>query len=216
MPGHFIYTFEDALPRTGYEQKWECYQGKPLLSEVVTEARQAIATAEAFQALPERNQKLVLDMASFAVEQANGKGMFDKWRENFWGLYVVGSRARGKARPDSDLDLLSAGTFYRAQGFSNRYELGASVFEGFELEIPEDLPSEYNVGLVARKYVARAKPTAEGVLPVDLNVIDLTFTEATLDSFKETMDVAQDGSQLPRIPLFEFTVPKEPTPPLVW
>ena len=209
MAGHFTYTFEHRLPSTEREQRWERYKGQPLFGEVVAEAHEAIAAIEAFQALPERNQKLVLDMTVFAMKQAND--MFETWRENFWGLYIVGSRARGEARPDSDLDLLSAGTFYRAQGFSDSYDK-PGVFEGFELKSPEVLPSEYNVGKVDRKYLIRATPTAEDVLPVDLNVIDLTFWRATLDSFKETMDVAEDGSQLPRVPLFELTVPKVSAP----
>lgn len=204
MAEHFTHTFDDTLPTTVHEQRSGYFEGKPPLNEVVVEAHGAIATIEVFQALPERNQRLVLDMAGFAMKQANG--MRDRWRKNFWGLYVVGSRARGEAQPGSDLDLLSAGTFYRAQGFSDWHDNG--VFEGFELETPEELPSEYNVGDVDRKYLVRATPTTEGVLPVDLNVVDLTFCEeTTLDSFRRTMDVAEDGSQLPRVPLFELAVP---------
>jgi predicted nucleotidyltransferase len=168
-------------------------------------AGDAIASVEAFQTLPERNQKLVLDMASFAIKRANDTD--DRWKQNFWGLYVVGSRARGEARPDSDLDLLSVGTFYRAQGFIDF--LREDIFEGFELEIPVELPDEYNIGDVDRKYLVRATPTVEEVLPVDLSVVDLTFWRGTLDTFKETMDIAEDGSELARLPLFELSVPEE-------
>lgn len=205
MADPFIYNFETELPTADFQQGWERYQGQPLLDEIAGQAMEAISALEVFTSLPARNQKLVLDMAAFALESANS--IADKWRENFWGLYVVGSRARGEAGADSDLDLLSAGTFYRSQGFSTWF--GKGVFEGFDLENPAELPSEYNTGAVDRKYLVRATPLAEGVLPVDLNVVDLTFWRATLDSFKETMDVSEDGSQLPRVPVFELTVPQE-------
>lgn len=208
MAEHFRYTFADRLPEISAQQEEDRYGGMPLFGELVAQAHETIGDTEIFQALPARNQKLVLDMASFAIGSADR--MFDtwrnhRWRENFWGLYVVGSRARGEAGPDSDLDLLSVGTFYRSQGFLDwRHE--PDVFEGFELEVPDELPDEYNVGDVDRKYLVRATPNAEDVLPVDLSVVDLTSWKATLEGFKETMDIAEDGSQLPRTPLFELTV----------
>lgn len=204
MATPFVFNFATELPTADFQQEWDRYQDQPLLDEVAGQATEAISALEVFTSLPARNQKLVLDMAVFALEHANS--IRDKWRGNFWGLYVVGSRARGEVGADSDLDLLSAGTFYRSQGFSDWF--GEGVFEGFELESPAELPNEYNTGAVDRKYLVRATPVAEGVLPVDLNVVDLTFWKVTLDGFKETMDVNKDGSQLPRVPVFELTVPQ--------
>lgn len=145
-------------------------------------------------------------MTAFAINEADRT--IDRWRKNFWGLYIVGSRASGQERANSDLDLLSVGTFYRQQGFKGT-DGELDTFEGFELEMPEELPTEYNLGYVDRKYLIRATHNTEGPVPVDLNVVDLTFSEETLDNFKNKMDVANDGSQLPRIPLFELFVTKE-------
>lgn len=217
MAEPFVYSFEDSLPIYEVDQSWERHKGKPLLAEVIGGSHAAISALEQFQALPERNQQLVLDMASFMLTRANR--FEDRWKENFWGLYIVGSRAGDEARQDSDLDLLSVGTFYRDQGFFERYSLPSDdkgIFEGFDLDKPEELPSEYNVGEVDKKYLVRATPKVEGVLPVDLNVVDLTFYRATLDSFKETMDVAEDDSPLTRLPLVELSVAKEPPIALHW
>lgn len=211
MAGHFEYRFSGDLPESKIEQGWDRNAGKPLMGDVLKQAHVEVGAVEAFQALPERNQQLLLDMTDFAMRAANsmsGTWGDGKWRENFWGLYVVGSRARNEADDESDLDLLSVGTFYRSQGFLD-WRDRSDVFDGFELEAPDELPSEYNVGDVDRKFLVRATPKAEGVLPVDLNVVDLTFWKASLDSFKETVDVADDGSQLPRVPVFEITVSQD-------
>src|SRR6185369_17982965 len=104
---------------------------------------------------------------------------------------------------------------YRDQGFSNwmRIALGrdedGGIFRDFELEIPEELPREYNMGEVDKKYLVRATPKTVGVLPVDLNVVDLTFYNADLDIFKETMDVDETGNKLVRLPLVELSVAQE-------
>ena len=50
-------------------------------------------------------------MTAFAINEADRT--IDRWRKNFWGLYIVGSKASGQERANSDLDLLSVGTFYR-------------------------------------------------------------------------------------------------------
>lgn len=110
MAGHFAYTFDAALIRHGQAQEDGHYEG-PLLDEVVAEAQKDIETIEAFQTLPERNRKLILRMTAFAINEADRT--IDRWRKNFWGLYIVGSRASGQERANSDLDLLSVGTFYR-------------------------------------------------------------------------------------------------------
>ena len=217
MAEPFVYRFEDSLPVYQEDQSWDRHIGKPLLAEVIGEAQDSIVGLEQFQILPERNQRLVLDMAGFMLTKANYFN--NRWKENFWGLYIIGSRAGDETRPDSDLDLLSVGTFYRDQGFFDRFRLvddPKGIFEGFDLVIPEELPSNYNYGEIDRKYLVRAAPEVEGVLPVDLNVVDLTFVRTTLDEFKERMDVSEDGSQLTRLPLIELTVEIEPPVRLRW
>ena len=202
------YYFTHQLPKTSFEQEWSRYQGLPLLNEVIASATEAVSAIEQFEQLPERNQKLLLDMAGFIVTSANHmvNSGNSSAQENYWGLYVVGSRARGEARPDSDLDLLSVGTFYSAQGFLWGSTDIEPVFKDFEVDEPDELPSEYNTGDVDRKYLLRATPHNEGVLPVDLSVVDLTFTRYTLGEFKDTLDVDEAGAALPRVPLVEVTV----------
>lgn len=208
MADHFTHRFDTQLPVDAHSREtWGIPEDVPLLGDVITEAQELITRIEAFQGLPERNQKLILDMADCAISRANAYPP-EMWFENYWGLYVVGSRARDEARDDSDLDLLSVGTFYRDQGFAD-WARHDDIFDGFGVDIPDDLPSEYNVGSVDRKYLMRLTPEEDGVLPVDLNVVDLTFIRASLDKFKEEMDVAEDGSELPRTPIFELVVPEE-------
>lgn len=196
MAEHFVYHLEDQLSSAD-------------IDEAIGQAHEVIAGIEAFQAIPARNQKLVLDMAGFAIDRANTIDRVDRWRENYWGLYVVGSRSSDKVHSDNDLDLLSVGTFYHDQGFTSYRQ--RDIFEGFKLVVPDELPDEYNVGDTDRKYLVHATPTEEGVLPVDLSVVDLTFTPVSLDDFKETMDVAEGRGSLARLPLLELTVAEQHT-----
>lgn len=231
MAEPFTYEVLHQLPTEAYMQEWDRYQDqdgepRPLLSWVVDQAVDAITDFEEFWTLPKRNRELIIDMAAYMLASANHiKGTYENtWSTNYWGLYIVGSRARGEARPDSDLDLLSAGTFYRNQGFRGGY-LGVrelvsgrkNIFDGFEIEAPDELPDEYNVGAVDRKYLLRARvpedpsgikmryPKPEPVLPVDLSVVDLTFTNSSFDDFKLRLDVDCNGEELPRIPLVEVS-----------
>lgn len=219
MAGYFQKYFAERLLPQGYE--FEPGEEKPedtrSLDEVIAEATGTVTAIEQVRKLPERNQKLIADMAELMVRQAdmvfsNG----NNWRANYWGLYVIGSRASGEEREDSDLDLLSVGTFYRSQGFAGswgEYD-DHGVFAGFEVNVPEELPDEYNLGEVERKYLVRAEPKDEGVLPVDLVVADMTHMRVDLEGFKAEHDVSAKGSPLQRIPLIEVET-AEP-PPLVW
>jgi predicted nucleotidyltransferase len=213
MAEPFVYRFTKELPRDEITTGWERFEGLPLLATVIDEAAGRIRRFEQFLELPPRNQELLLDMAAFMIGSANHRAREPKGRkDNFWGLYIIGSRARGEHRPESDLDLLSVGTFHRNQGFIENH-LGEinlvsdrdTVFEGFRVNVPEELPSEYNIGEINRKYLVRATPTEEGVLPVDISVVDLTSTGETLDSFKETPDLDSKKKSLPRIPLVEVS-----------
>lgn len=182
-----------------------------VLDEVIDAAKEVVSANEQFAVLPKRNQQLLLDMASLMVYHANRIRQSDGWKKNYWGLYIVGSRARGDAVPDSDLDLLSVGTFYRDQGFAGASGPVEAIFKGFDIEEPDELPSEYNVGFVERKYMVQATPHDQGVLPVDMSVVDLTFMRATLHDFKRTMDVDPlRGTPLPRVPLVELSVAEDP------
>lgn len=211
MAEHFVYHFEGKHPIIDSQRGKEGYGDRPLIDEVISEADEVISAIEQFKDLPDRNQRLLLNMSSFIIIMANEIiGDYDGWNQNFWGLYIVGSRARGVASSDSDLDLLSVGTFYGDQGFGGyaSSDLPEGIFKDFVVEAPEVLPDEYNVGDVDRKYLVRATPSTPGVLPVDLSVVDLTFAggEVTLNRFKATMDVDESGVPLSRIPLVEVTV----------
>jgi len=213
MPGHFDYNFSARLPRTAEEREWDNFDGLPTLESVIHDATEAISAVEQFRLLPGRNQDLITSMATQMLGSANKIAGSDRalYRRNESGLYLIGSRARGEAGPDSDVDVLSVGTFFRDQGFLGFYnggELGQpkpEVFDGFDIEVPEELPNNYNIGLVDRKYLVRATPQGEG-LPVDLSVVDLTHAGITLDKFKAERDTGRDGEPLVRIPLLEVTV----------
>jgi predicted nucleotidyltransferase len=220
MAGPFEYYFTERLPQ--FEAQMEdddiaAIQQGDLIGDIVDDSIKTIAAIDQLRELPVRNQDLVLDMARMMVLEANQ--LVDSgeanWKANFWGLYVIGSRARDEARPDSDLDLLSVGTFYHNLGFVNAdpyFRTANTPFEGFDIEVPDELPDEYNVGDVDRKYLVRATPQEEGVLPVDLSVVDLTFVRATLGDFKVSMDM-DEGKPLPRVPLVELTVAERP---MIW
>ena len=206
MAGTFEHTIRSRYPENVEQQSLAKFKGLPLLGEIVEKAVSKISQGEKFKQLPEWNQGVLLAMASFMIDKANDIYHAD-WRGNFWGLYMVGSRARGDARPASDLDLLSVGTFYRDLGFRDRYDHEDKIFAGCDVSRPDELPGEYNVGEVDRKYLIRAVPIVEDALPIDLSVVDLTFTDDSLDDFKESLDVDQNGNPLPRVPLVEITVP---------
>jgi len=210
--GHFTYHFSERLPRTEEQREQEGFEDLPSLEAVVADAIKTVEAIEQIQALPPQNQQLVLAMARRMLKTANDIASSEVAvrRTNESGLYLIGSRARGDARPDSDVDLLSAGTFFRNQGFLGFYPLAdekPDVFDGFRIEIPDELPDQYNIGWVGRRYMVRAKPEADG-LPVDLKVADLTWMGGmTLDSFKQA-DVTDSfpPTPLPRIPLLEVGV----------
>lgn len=219
MAGYFQKHFAERLLPAGYE--FEPGEEKPedtrSLDEVIADASETVSAIEQVKELPERNQKLIADMTELIVRQADAVfGNGNNWRANYWGLYIIGSRARGEAEDDSDLDLLSAGTFYRRQGFAGSwgdYD-DHGVFAGFGVSVPEELPDEYNLGDVERKYLVRAEPKDDCVLPVDLVVADMTHTRVDLEGFKAEHDVSAEGSTLPRIPLVEVETAERP--PLVW
>lgn len=219
MSGYFQKQFAERLLPPGYE--FEPGEEKPedtrSLDEVIVDATETVAAIEQIKELPERNQKLIADMTELIVRQVNAVfSNGNDWRANYWGLYIVGSRARGEAEDDSDLDLLSVGTFYRRQGFAGswgEYD-DHGVFAGFGVSVPEELPDEYNVGSVERKYLVHAEPTDDGVLPVDLVVADMTHMKVDLEGFKDEHDVSTEGSPLQRIPLVEVETAERP--PLVW
>lgn len=219
MSGYFQKYFAERLLSPGYEfaPGEERPEDTRSLDEVIAEATETVASIEQVKELPERNQKLITDMAELMVRQSDAVfGNGNNWRANYWGLYIIGSRARGEAEDESDLDLLSVGTFYRRQGFAGPWgeydEHG--VFADFGVSVPEELPDEYNLGDVERKYLVHAEPRNDGVLPVDLVVVDMTHTRVDLEGFKAEHDIGAEGSSLPRIPLIEIET-AEP-PPLVW
>lgn len=211
----FKHHFEKSHPTGRIAEQGEL----PPLKGEITEAKRRVSELGQVSTLPIRNQAMILDMVRIMMESANGcVGSWEAKHPQFWGLYMVGSRANSTNRPDSDVDLLSVGTFYYRQGFSSEWGIAdGDVLEGFTVEVPEELPSEYNMGAVNRKYLRRATPQMAGALAVDLNVVDLTFTRgATLDSFKADMDLDEDGAPLHRLPLVELTVETTPQPSLHW
>ncbi len=206
----YSYHFTQRLPRAKFgEDEWEGNEDLPTVESLLDACTESVSSRQELHGLPTRNRELLLDMSRNIINMASGMPGTDasRWTENFWGLYIVGSRARGDARPDSDLDVLSVGTFYRSQGFRSWSQgIEQPVLRGFDQKVPDELPSEYNYGAVDRKYLNRLTTSEEGVLSVDLNVVDLTFTKASFDYFKEQMDTGETGNILPRIPLVEVTV----------
>ena len=224
MPEHFDYTLDKKLPvREFQRENDEQMVDLPLVSELTRNAEDVISSIAEVAALPARNKKLILDMAAYMIFNANHIiHSWDNHDGNQWGLYIVGSRARGEATPDSDLDLLTAGSFYRNMNFltPNRMDWDPNgIFDGFDIEVPDELPTEYNVGDVDRKYLVRATPEPinphmkmkypkpEVVLPVDLNVVDLTWDSPSLADFLEIFDTDGELVKLPRIPIIELDVP---------
>jgi hypothetical protein len=224
MVDPFQYRFTEWLPGHA-SQLDEDDPGEGTLVEGVVEASaETVSTIDQFRELPVRNQRLVLGMAADMVLNANWLAHSSRTlgREHFWGLYMIGSRARGEARPDSDLDMLSVGNmsnFDLSLNFLRPYQepehrTPGTPFEGFMVTMPPDheLPDEYNVGEVDRKYWVRAQTQEEDAVGVDLGVVDLTHMRAGLGEFTATMDV-EDGRPLPRVPLVELTVAARP---MVW
>jgi len=183
---------------------------EPKLEQTLNEAAVQLSRIDVVRELPVRNQQAIFDMANFMICSANEIILSgDDWRENYWGLYIVGSRATGQTHSASDLDMLSVGTFYSNLRFPELWGRSSwpKVFEGFEVEMPDELPDQYNLGEVDRKYLLRAAPQSEGVLPIDLNVVDMTFDDSVgLDDFLVDRDVDNAGEQLPRIPLVELII----------
>ncbi len=208
MAGTFKHTFRTRYPNSPEQQSWSKFEGQPPLGDVIDQALDEVSAGEQFRQLPDWNQGILLSMACFMIDKANDIYHKD-WRGNYWGLYIVGSRARGDAAPDSDLDLLSVGTFYYDLGFKDRYDDEDDVFGRCDIVRPDELPGEYNVGEIDRKYLVQAVPRVEGALPIDLSVVDLTFTDDTLDDFKDTLDVDGSGKPLLRVPLVELVVPSQ-------
>ncbi|HEY4964294.1 MAG TPA: hypothetical protein VIH90_06385 [Candidatus Saccharimonadales bacterium] len=229
MPEHFKYMFDREHPieldMTDGQQQAE----RKTLEDIGVLASETIAAIPEFQALPEVNQQMMLMMSRIAIFDANratNPKLGLSRDNNFWALYIIGSRARHEETESSDLDLLSVGTFFRHQGFLRREkpklgELGSegspdvNIFDGYDAIYPAKLPTRYNVGAVNRKYMVRATPKSghQGI-PVDLSVVDFSFpphNEITLTTFLEDMDVCKrvvDGPDitipLPKVPIFEL------------
>lgn len=207
MAKAFTHSFEEKLPLDAAQQRLRQHKDKPLLTSVTAEAQATIAQIEVFRSLPERNQKLILDMTRFAIGSANGKAGINNKLDDNWGLYVTGAWATGDAMPHGTLALLSVGTFGRDHAFLGRYN-GTDVFRGFTRQIPEQLLDETLRNCqIKQRYQISAYPQEAGVLPVNLKVGNLAAFNMPLRQFLEVVDVGQGGRQLPHIPLFELTVP---------
>jgi len=217
MAEPFQYHFSERLLESESQLNGIDPRPDTFFDDVVDQSVAVVSAIEQLRELPERNQALILAMAREMICEANERveAFEASAMEHFWGLYLIGSRASGEAHPKSDLDLLSVGSFGLALNFLRPYETAENrtmytPFDDFaRAELTDDeLPDEYNVGEIDRKYWVMAFKSKEGrdeLLDVDLAVVDLTNVRGDLDDFEAKMDV-KDGEPLPRIPLVKLTV----------
>jgi hypothetical protein len=213
--GCYSRAFHNRIARTESEK---VDRFEYTISDYASEATRVMGDIVAVQRLPERNRRLLARMARFMLATANDTFESDctyRWKQNYWGLYMIGSRSYNAGRADSDLDLMSVGTFFTDLSF-HKTDLSLDetepVFDDFDTQLPQKLPDNYNIGEVDRAYLIRATPHHPDALPVDLKVVDLTFVHGNLNYFKQVMDTDEQGKCIHRIPLIELFVDQAKRP----
>jgi predicted nucleotidyltransferase len=148
--------------------------------------------------------------------------------DSFWGLYIVGSRAREEARDDSDLDVLSVGNIGRsALEMRDGWSLGVQLKDPLRQvygreEYFNDEPSTDDERLaeyfrpffyrgertdVSLRRIAPDKPSMGTRIGIDLMVqANPLAVDFDADKFRE-LDVDEDDLPLPKIPLIELAIP---------
>jgi len=191
---------------------------------------------------PRKNREVIVNLVDGLRDTVREfyaeRPYWDNWDHRtavgFLGAYIIGSfvsdgedspHEHGRGAPDIDLLVVDR------MGFTNgaTYNLGvrdstwianhpaaaiAGRLEdaGFGLEIPEELPSEYNVGDVDAKWLMRATHTADDVLPIDINFVNLNYVRMDqepghgLETWLTNYVVDSEGRQLNRIPLVEVEI----------
>ena len=72
MTTGFRYDFVNRYPENTDQQSWGKFKDKPLIDKVIGEAVDVVSGIEQLRQLPERNQKVLLDMAGFMIRKDNG------------------------------------------------------------------------------------------------------------------------------------------------
>ncbi len=202
----FHYHFNKSLPRSDFNNLSDL----PLLGSVHQEAKKSLRRLDAFMRLPSPNRELVSGMVRVMIEQANNTvgSNLAGCRQNFWSLYIVGSRATRLYRDSSNLDLLSVSSFSGVQDFSTPLALGydTNPFNGFEVNRPPELPEPYNIGETKNKKLIEVSPKEFGVLPVNICVVNLGAVSLGIDEFITQMDVDNANQDLPKTLVASVTI----------
>ncbi len=149
-------------------------------------------------------------------------------RHGFCGVYLVGSYATeegarqwGRKAPDVDLLVVDRMTFahskfslhrpktphlngnHIAEGIADMLEEG-----GFDLAVPETLPTRYNIGHIGAKWLMQATAQQDGVLRMDFNMVNLNGrgSYVELSAWLADKDVDEQQRALPRFPLLEVQI----------
>ncbi|HUP26741.1 MAG TPA: hypothetical protein VM124_03810 [Candidatus Limnocylindrales bacterium] len=184
---------------------------------------------------PQNNQDMVVgavDVVRDAVRRFYGnrdeQSILEGRRHGFCGVYLVGSYAAeegvrewGRNAPDVDLLIVDRMTFahskfslhrsntphlngnHIAEGIADMLDAG-----GFDLAVPRTLPTRYNIGHIGPKWLMRATPHQDGVLPMDFNMVNLNGRESyvELSAWLADKDVDEQQQALPRVPLLEVQI----------
>jgi hypothetical protein len=160
-----------------------------------------------------------------------------QFRDALFGAYVIGGKVH-KEGPRPDIDLLIIGNASFRTGYDwlgdiasweqvkGDWVMGSLrdqfAPEGFEVEVPGQIPDEYDMGLRVKdvKMMMRLRPP-EGsqASPIDIVYMKVDYISPLpsgdqIESFEDfyRADVDSEGNDLGRIALFEAII-KRPTPP---
>lgn len=177
----------------------------PFTNPAITKFGSSINALPEFQAMPETTQRLILQIGENALGHAGVAATLYR-KPLFWGMYLIGSRARHQNRVASDTDLLCVGNFNVFNDLTDR----ESPLHGFTATEGQT-PPNYLVGYVPGKYFLRVFPK-DSSNQTPLNRVDLSINHLDpskvpdLAVFEHEKDVDSHGHQLQRIPLLKIRV----------
>ena len=185
----------------------------PYTNPVITKFADSMNASPDFLTMPESTQKLILQIGNNALVRAGISATLFR-RPLFWGMYLIGSRARNEHQPNSDTDLLCVGNFNVFGDLSDN----ASPLHGFAFTERQVLPPSYLVGYTSGKYFLRLLPR-EDAGSSNLNRVDLSIAHVNsnkvpdLRTFTRDLDVDDQGKELPRKLLLKINVVGPIAPP---